>query len=187
MRTTCEQIHSIDLATLNRRRYLKMGGADFRWLRGDEPVATATVTPAPGGVRIEYRPRDGVTWQTVVRYAFTAAPFGGWRTWFRCPACLKACRILFVPGSSVCCRQCASLAYSSQYESKGWTAQQKAERIRQRLTSAPWRPDAPFPPKPRRMRWQTYRGLERQYVALTGLWMHDLLRSDQLKSKEDRG
>jgi hypothetical protein len=29
---------------------------------------------------------------------------------------------------------------------------------------------APFPPKPRRMRWKTYRALQCRYEALSNLW-----------------
>jgi len=78
-------------------------------------------------------------------------------------------------GRSRCvCRQCHGLKYASRNESAAQRAMHRADRIANRLhdmwkgtTKTKWE----FPPKPPRMRWETYRRLKRQYDELRGQWM----------------
>jgi len=168
---TCEQTHSVDLAELARLRALKRGGASFRWTRSNCATAVAIVVPRTGGVTLHYaKPESGVRLEAFVGFAYTRTPFGGQRQWFACPGCGKPCRILYVPGTVVCCRRCARLAYESQGESPTWRAARQAQRIRKRLGVGSASVSVPFPRKPRRMRWKTYRSLEERHRRLIAAW-----------------
>src|SRR5499427_8076913 len=99
-----------------------------------------------------------------VPYVFTPTKFGGWRAWFRCPGGGQRCRILYGI-NSLRCRKCRGLKYQSQYEMPAYRLLARARKIRRRLakpgeTVDPLPSGDPMPPKPRHMRWRTYRRLE---------------------------
>lgn len=54
------------------------------------------------------------------------APCRGWFTLFLCPACRRAVRHLYRPGS-LCCRRCAGLAYASE---GGWCSRMERQVAR---------------------------------------------------------
>ena len=57
------------------------------------------------------------------------------------------------------CRKCRALKYESQYEMRPFRLFNRAYKIRRRL-GMPGSSGDPLPPKPRYMRWHTYRRLE---------------------------
>lgn len=100
----------------------------------------------------------------------TRPNYGGLRWWFLCPGgvalaasrrCWRRVRKLYLePGHKYfACRHCGDLSYASQREDYAHRAMSKAQAIRVRLGgSAAMSPF--FPPKPKRMRWKTYRRLQ---------------------------
>ena len=48
----------------------------------------------------------------------TACHFGGFRSWFGCPACGERAARLFFRGARFACRKCSRLVYSSSYGPK---------------------------------------------------------------------
>jgi len=43
-----------------------------------------------------------------------AQPFGGWRAFWLCPGCKRACELLYVRKGCVECRRCSGMSYASQ-------------------------------------------------------------------------
>ena len=73
--------------------------------------------------------------------------------------------------NSLQCRQCRGLKYASQSEAAHWRAQRKALGIRRRLGAGGDALDGPFPPKPPKMRWATYKRLRSIDAALQQQWL----------------
>ncbi|WP_337263280.1 MULTISPECIES: hypothetical protein [unclassified Serratia (in: enterobacteria)] len=48
----------------------------------------------------------------------TNPKYGGVRWWYVCPACKTRKATLYLPGTSLRCRQCANIHYASQSKSK---------------------------------------------------------------------
>jgi hypothetical protein len=107
----------------------------------------------PTGEYLDYRLDLVSTWPK----------YGGRRWWFACPglgagACRRRVRKLYLaPGQKYfACRRCCDLRYASRREDYAHRALSKAQAIRMRLGgSAAMHQE--FPPKPKRMRWKTYR------------------------------
>jgi hypothetical protein len=115
-------------------------------------------------VRIHYQGPRGEFQACCVDVVSTCPNYGGLRWWFLCPAIVgsRACqrrvrKLYLAPGQkSFACRRCSDLCYTSQGEDDMTRALSKAQAIRVRLGgSAAMSPS--FPPKPKRMRWKTYR------------------------------
>jgi hypothetical protein len=80
------------------------------------------------------------------------------------------CRVLYGT-NSLRCRLCRRLKYASQSESSPWRAQRRTRNIRRRLGADGNALDAPFPPKPRNMRWSTYERLRSVDAVLQQKWL----------------
>ena len=87
-------------------------------------------------------------------------------------ACRRRVRKLYLaPGlRTFACRRCAELCYTSQREDDKTRALSKAQAIRVRLGGSAAMQDR-FPPKPKRMRWKTYRLLR---AKANGFWLESL-------------
>jgi hypothetical protein len=122
-------------------------------------IVKLEVIAKPRGVLFVKRDDQGQLGSLFVQFSFSPTRFGGWRAWFRCPGCRQACRVLYGT-NSLRCRKCRDLKYQSQYQSSAFWWLDRARKIRRRLGGRePF--DGPLPPKPRYMRWRTYRRLER--------------------------
>jgi hypothetical protein len=102
------------------------------------------------------------------------------RYWFRCPACWRRCRILYLVPATVqlVCRQCGGAIYRSQSKSATERLLLTYNRIRARLEpgSEQWDLSA-FPEKPPGMWRSTYRRLEQRGDELMARFDRQLLRS----------
>ena len=169
----CEHWRSIDLADLARWGLLEptVGGTvrAIVWDDGGR-VDRLGVVPEQNGVRFIKRDGEGQLWGLLVYYINTRTMFGGHRKWFACPGCRRPCRVLYGT-NSLQCRLCRRLRYASQSEAPPWRAQRRTRNIRRRLGARGGGLDAPFPPKPRRMRWKTYRRLRAEDAALQQRWL----------------
>lgn len=170
----CHEMHSIDLAFLKRQGSLRSGNSgQLTWSRGDTKTGSIGYRVEECGLRLIYRTRPtGGDWQDVnelIPFIYTPTNFSGQRTWFECPSCRRRCRILY-GGSYFRCRRCHTLKYESQYESSWSRAMSQSHALRQKL-GYQGSLDDPFPPKPKRMHWTTYRRLEEQDEELRNRWM----------------
>jgi hypothetical protein len=165
-----EEWRSIDLSDLRRWRMLdpttiaRTGKIPAITWTTPNGVDKLGVIAKPRGVLFVKRDKEGQLGSLFVRFSFSPTRFGGWRAWFQCPGCRQACRVLYGT-NSLRCRKCRGLKYQSQYESSAFRWLDRARKIRRRLGGKdPF--DGPLPPKPRNMRWRTYRRLERRVLRL---------------------
>jgi hypothetical protein len=80
-------------------------------------------------------------------------------------------KLYLVPGQKYfACRRCCDLRYASQREDYAHRALSQAQAIRLRLGGSAAM-DHEFPPKPKRMRWKTYRLL---WARSDALWEESL-------------
>ncbi len=82
--------------------------------------------------------------------------------WFLCAVCTRRCAILYRSG----CRKCAGLHYAGEHEGRLDRMYRKAFKIRDRLGQASGGLVAPFPEKPKRMRWHTYLRIRKDALEL---------------------
>lgn len=174
--TKCEDLLSIDLALLRRRKGLTPGSrSTFTWSRGGQKTGSVAVASESDGVRLVYYARqpDGSSRpiNEKIPFAYTPTRFGGRRQWFCCPSCGQNCRILY-GGRLFRCRTCYRLKYSSQYEPAFQRALDRADKLRNRVSGRESAFEcSEFPEKPKRMRWQTYERLLHRYEELQGSWV----------------
>jgi DNA-directed RNA polymerase subunit RPC12/RpoP len=146
------------------------------WSLGGERTGSITIIIAqPDGVRLMYQvtDRDGarVSVDELVPFTYTPARFGGRRQWLRCLKCGRGCRKIF-GGLYFRCRHCHGLVYASTREPPYQRAIDRADRLRKRVGGDRGAFDGEdFPPKPKRMRWATYRRLEERYEDLQARWI----------------
>jgi hypothetical protein len=175
----CENSRSIDLADLKRMGLLKpivAGNVRAVLWEVDGRVDRLGVVPGKDGVRFVKRDDQGQLWGLFVPYVITPTMFGGHRTWFECPSCRRACRILYGT-NTLRCRLCLRLKYASQSEAAPCRARRRARNIRRRLGAVDSALEAPFPPKPRRLRWTTYERLRSIEGALRQRWLAGVMAS----------
>jgi hypothetical protein len=176
-KATCEEYHSINLAYLRRHDLLRPGKTTtLSWSQGGQVMGSIAIVAQDDGVRLVYRTKgqDGAPMDVleIVPFLHTATRFGGRRAWFQCLACRRRCGVLY-GGHHFRCRRCYGLAYNSQREPDYQRAIDQADKIAKRLGD-PFGSafeGAPLPPKPKRMRWATYRRLEKRYAKLQGRGM----------------
>lgn len=169
-----EETHSIDLAWLRRRGYLRVGAFGvLTWsCRGVQTGSVGYRVDALG-LRLSYKTKraEGQDWQQVdelIPFAETRCHLGGRRKWLQCPGCARRCRTVF-GGSVFRCRLCHGLRYESQYEPPFARAASRSHKLRQRLGQVAGL-DEFFPPKPKGMHWRTYRRLEMKDEDLQAVW-----------------
>ena len=170
----CEHWRSIDLADLKRMGLLKpiVDGRirAITWKGDDGGLDRLGIIPTPGGIRFVKRDDEGKLAGVFVAYTHTPTRFGGYRKWFTCPGCRRPARILYGI-NTLRCRRCRGLKHASQSEASHWRAKRKALSIRRRVAASGDALDGPFPPKPPKMRWATYKRLRAVDAALQDRWL----------------
>jgi len=166
-----EDWRAIDLADLKRMGLLKpiVGGRikAIVWKNDQGGFDRLGIIPSARGIQFVKRDGEGKLAGLFVRYSYTCTMFGGYRKWFACPGCRRAARVVYGV-HTLRCRRCRQLKYASQSEASHWRAQRKALSIRRRLGASSDALNGPFPPKPSKMRWVTYRRLRAVDAALQG-------------------
>jgi hypothetical protein len=142
----------------------------IRWKNEHGGFDELGIIPAANGIRFVKRDDEGKLAGLFVAYTYTPTMFGGYRKWFACPGCRRPARILYGV-NSLRCRQCRGLKYASQSEASHWRAQRKALSIRRRVSASVGAGDGPFPPKPPKMRWATYKRLRAVDESLQEKWV----------------
>ncbi len=131
---------------------------------GDWLIASYTVTAGDGT-------NEPIT--MIVPLTWTACTYGGRRLWFVCPGmrggapCRRRARKLYLQrhreGCYFRCRACHGLVYLSQRLPGYRRALRRALTLAELVGGAD--PLAPLPPKPRGMRWRTYRDISAAWNA----------------------
>jgi hypothetical protein len=136
----------------------------WRW-QGEPRGANLIVTHAE--ISIDYYRCDDVgRFRSVIAtesapFHHLPARFGGTQRLIGCPGCRRRCRALFFGPDRLRCRLCLGLHYRSQNQQPPDRAMEQAEKLCQRLD--PVVSIDEFPLKPSRMRWKTYRRLEKRH------------------------
>lgn len=118
-----------------------------------------------------------------IRLQWTSCHFGGVRPWFMCPQpeCHRKVAILYVC-DGVCCRQCANLAYATQFEQPEHAAYRRIQKVRAQLG---WGTglSSRTPAKPRGMHRKTFHRLVEQFHACEVAWFEICAQWLRLESK----
>jgi hypothetical protein len=148
----------VDANLLARNGCLRLGvKSEYRW-----GTSWINVTGRGTAVQLSYVVH-GVPYDVAVAAETVPCRFGGSRVYLRCPG--KACgrRVVRLYLSSLphfLCRTCLRLSYASQREDRNGRMLLKAERLWRKAGEGAFCGFGTFPPKPPRMRWQTYRALK---------------------------
>jgi hypothetical protein len=112
-----------------------VGGRRAEWLLGD----SLTITHAPA-----HPPCDPVTY--TVKLDYTAMPSGGFRWWWKCPACERRVDLLYLPKDrdQMACRGCCGLSYRSQHtrrkvRRRNWRPVVEGNYVHHWIWLPPWR------------------------------------------------
>jgi hypothetical protein len=163
-RFTTDELHVIDVRFLARRGLLDAGRlSTLSWSRGNHRTGSIGIRSDGTRVDLDYSTSGSSVSQTI-NLTWTPCHFGGWRPWFRCPACRRRVAIVYV-GWRFACRHCHGLYYSSQRHRGRWSAMHKLQRLRDRLGGSANLME-PFPAKPRHMHWATYDRLRGEAMKL---------------------
>jgi hypothetical protein len=175
-----EELQRLSLTTLRKRKLLSPGrSGSITWSCNERLTGLANFSMVDRySSKISFPLPSGEWRHETIAHSFTPTNFGGWRLWFACPRCSKACGTLYRAHGRYVCRQCLRLTYASQYDRQHERPRRKAIKIRARLGQSTQAPDGEaFPPKPPRMRWATYRRLKaedrkhcRDYDGAWGEW-----------------
>lgn len=149
----------------------------WQWSRRGEPWCKVdlTLTVAAGAEWASLRLRYNVEHYSaatgphdyVVALETTRPHFGGRMWWFLCPATGRRCRTLFLPngGRRFLSRQAYGLGYRSQRAGRMERMQARIGKLCRRLGGAWSVSPHDLPPKPKWMRWATYRRIEERAWA----------------------
>lgn len=176
-RTKLENGLKLDINLLARRRFIRPGATTgpvgIQWMNsywGD--IATGIITAdmsgdVEGWFRIQI---DGGADQHISTVA-RPRHFGGRQWFFMCPHLNRRCMVLWMPpgANRFSCRErwARQVAYGSQFCDRIDRAHRGKAKINSQLCRiGGFDPDEwEFPPKPKWMRWATYRRAEEQFDA----------------------
>ena len=172
----CENFNAIDVRELQRKTQMRPGLCFIKeWFRNGAPAGEVSIFIQPDAVILVHRARfPGSTELRIIELQvpiiWTKCHLGGRRPWFKCQTiingevCGRRVAKLYAPCFD--CRRCLGLGYESQREIPLRRAERRAQKIKMRLGGSN-DPLEPFPQKPRRMHWRTYRRLRDQANAAT--------------------
>jgi len=185
---TVESQYRLDIRQLKKSGYFRTGKIGFlKWSRNGKPKALLIFGIAADRLFLIYlrRPR-GDEWETIeqiVHLNWTPCNYGGHRTWFLCPSCLRRVAVLYGAGKYFWCRHCYGLTYSSQKKDIMSRLAKKASKIRMRMGAHGNLLD-PFPNRPKNLHRKTYWRLRKESERARELWF--LMAGLQLKSVTEK-
>jgi hypothetical protein len=170
---TVEATRSLDVMRLARAGLLvNCRLADSQWTYSEGTRATIAIKGGRDRIVLKYRFRSyGQEWESIeqpVPTLWTPCRFGGERPWFICDVrangvyCGRKVTKLYGGGRLFACRHCYRLGYAVQRIGPLDKAHHNLERLHRKLNAHYERPDLPAPPKPKWMRWKTYRWMAQQ-------------------------
>ena len=169
-RDTTDEYLRIDVGYMARKGLLRAGvTGSLSWSKNGQ--AFASIGYRVDGVRLvlAYKHRDcGREWESLeypIRLERTRCNYGGWRTWFLCPASGCGRRAAFLYGGRIyACRQCRGLAYLSQRQSVCDRATERAwDLLRQLKCDDFMTIFDPDPLRPKGMHHRTFERLSERY------------------------
>lgn len=173
----CENFNAIDVRELQRKTQMRPGLCfvkEFKeWFRNGASAGEVSIFIHPDAVILVHRARfPGSTESRIIELKvpiiWTKCHLGGRRPWFKCQTIIngEVCgrRVAKLYAPCFACRRCLGLGYESQREIPQRRAERRAQKIKMRLGGSN-DPFEPFPKKPRRMHWRTYRRLRDQANA----------------------
>ena len=170
----CENFNAIDVRELQRKTQMRPGLCFTKdWFRNGARAGEVSIFIHPDAVILVHRARfPGSTESRIIELQvpliWTKCHLGGRRPWFKCmttingEVCGRRVAKLYAP--CFACRRCLGLRYESQREIPLTRAGRRAQKIKMRLGGSN-NPLEPFPQKPRRMHWRTYRRLRNEAKA----------------------
>jgi hypothetical protein len=171
-----EGTRAIEVMRLERAGYLagpQLGSV--QWTSSAGSTASLMVTGGRDAVRLDYRFKPpGEDWQPVsqrIPIRWTPCRFGGERPWFICDVssngvyCGRRAAKLYGGGRFFACRHCYRLGYAVQRLRPIDRAHHHLAQLHGKLGVDCAGPGIPPPPKPRWMRWRTYRRIVQQIEA----------------------
>jgi hypothetical protein len=172
-KATTSDYGQLDVRNWQRQRLL-IDGRSFVCWPWEVEVITTLKRDQPNMVRLYHRNGSGQQREPHrIFISWTPCNYGGERAWFVCPrGCGRRVAILYGE-SSLACRNCWELAYSSQRDSGWHRSLRQARTARVRLGGSVSLAE-PLPGKPKGMHWRTYRRLyskaaAREQVCLGGM------------------
>lgn len=170
-RDTTSDYLRMDVRFMERQGYLgAFGVGSLHWSRRGERFATINFRSESDCVILSYKHRSrNDEWESLeypVMLERTTCNYGGFRSWFLCPArgCGKRVATLF-GGRIFACRKCYGLAYESQRQPPHDRAAERAQKILSRLKAEEYTIFDSGPPRPKGMHFRTYERLRFQYCA----------------------
>jgi hypothetical protein len=166
--TTADYLR-MDVRFMQRQGYLRaFHGGSLYWSRRGERFASINFRAESDRLVLSYKNRNrGKEWESLeypVLLEKTPCNYGGFRTWFRCPArgCGRRTATLF-GGRIFACRRCYGLAYESQRQSWHDRAGDRAQKVLDRLKADEYTIFDPLPQRPKGMHRRTYERLGSKY------------------------
>ena len=127
-------MHSLDVRHLARHGYLDR---DDEFTKVEYPSSTFEVHFDGAAVWLGYRQRGATTDVTQrIELAHQSCNFGGLRTWFICPSCLRQCALVYMGASRAACRKCQRLKYTSHADDELAAIHRKQLQLEARLGGA---------------------------------------------------
>ncbi len=183
-KSTANSQHDIDIRWMKKNDMLRPGTTcSLSWSRRGKETGSVSCRIEENQMALHYRHRlHGGEWEQVeqtIPFARTSCNYGGHRTWFLCPHCMKRVAILYGAGKYFLCRHCHDLVYASQQEDRSYRLIRKAQKIRRRL-NAPGSIAEPILFKPKHMHQKTFDRLKNEaYRAGDEGWMIGIAALDR--------
>lgn len=183
---TTADYRSIDVRRWKRDGLLEPHQSFYwQWFRHGEVIASIHVRTEQSRVILTYRQQKGDSdWKDEsypIYLGWSDCHLGGERPWFFCPVRCCGRRVAILYGGSIfACRQCLSLTYQSQRETRDDRAARRANWIRSKLE---WKPGI-FNGngcKPKGMHWNTYERLTAQHDAFVQISLAGMAAQFHLK------
>jgi hypothetical protein len=139
-KSTTDSQHDIDIRRMKKNNWLNPGTTgSLSWSRRGKKTGSVGYRMEESRMTLhyKYRPRGG-EWEQVeqtILFDRTPCNYGGHRTWFLCPHCMKRVAVLYGAGKYFLCRHCHDLVYASQHEDRCARLARKSRKIRRRLNA----------------------------------------------------
>ncbi len=140
-KSTTNSQHDIDIRWMKKNDMLRPGTTgSLSWSRCGRETGSVSCRMEENRMTLHYRYRPhGGEWEQVeqtIPLDRTPCNYGGCRTWFLCPHCMKRVAVLYGAGRYFLCRHCHDLVYASQQEDRCARLARKSRKIRRRLNAS---------------------------------------------------